>query len=274
MKKLLIILLGIIILAGAGAATYFFYFAPQPTAERTANNAMMAASLNQPEKISLTQQNESLSVADFVSASSQRNFKQVATTQSDSIFYISFQFTDDQTPKKARIAVANSAIRSLAVGDLLGNLPKDDKEDEAIAAQSFDHCLSKEDLQYLDSTKLYARNFRAATMIFAPDSSLSYSGEVNGNRLLDRIGNFYKKSHTKDYQVMLRGYAPDPEKHQEAYEKQLSESNNRATKIHDDLVKRGVSRDRITIDDPIIYNQTPPDVQDNYVNIDIVNKCI
>ena len=111
-------------------------------------------------------------------------------------------------------------------------------------------------------------------MIFAPNNSLHYSGKNNGDKLLDRIANFYKNTHTKDYQFVLSGYAPDPEEYQEEYEKQTQLSNNRATKIHDDLVKREISRDRITLKGPTIYNQSPPDSQDNYVNIDVVNNCL
>ncbi|MGO3701633.1 MAG: hypothetical protein ACTJG2_00365 [Candidatus Saccharimonadales bacterium] len=272
MKKLLFIILGLIIVAGAGAAAYFLYFAPQPTAKRTADSVMRAANVNQPDTI--RQHGAESNVERFVNASSQRNFRTGDTTQVDAVYYFSYEFTDEQSPKKARIGIENNSVAALAVGDNLGATPDEDGEETITAADAPDLCLTRDDLRYLDSERPYAKNFRAATMIFVrTGDKLGYSGEENGKNLLDRVGNFYKRSHEKDYQIMLRGYAPDPEAYPEAYEAQVRQSNNRANKIYEDLVGRGIARDRITIDNPRIYNQTPPDNQDDWVDIDVVSQC-
>ena len=271
MKKLLFILLGLIIIAGAGAAAYFLYFAPQPSAKRLADNVMRSASLNQADAVS--GRGTSDGVERFVDASSQRNFRHIHSTQADGTFYISYEFTDEQSPKKARIGVQNSQVSHLAVGDNIGNTPADDTPEPVAEAAGPDHCLTREDLRYLDSARPYAQNFRAATMIFETGGNTGYAGEENGRKLLDRIGGFYKRSHAKDYQIMLRGYAPEPEAYPEEYRTQVDHSTNRANRILEELVEREVSRDRITIDNPRIYNDAPFNNQNDWVDIDIVSRC-
>ena len=272
MKKLLLILLGIGCIAGAGIAAYFFYFAPEPSAKRLADTTMKSVTLGQTD--ALRNNSSANNVDQFVNASSQRNFKHLETAYDADTYYFSYIFADDRSPKKARIGIKEGAVAHLATGNALGARPKDDKQEEIANQETQDHCLSRDDLQYLDAARLYARHIRAVTMIFAPNESLSYSGKENGTLLLTRVANFYKKSHTKDYQFVLRGYAPNPETYSEQYEKQVSLSNNRAAKMYDDLIKLGVSRDRITIGEPSIYDQPPPYVQDNYVNIYIINNCL
>lgn len=270
MKKLLIILLPILVLGGIAAGIYFLYFTPQPIAQRIADKTMHAASENNQDNISTTTTEEV--TERFVSASSQRNFRSTGTASVDDTFYFSYEFTDDQSPKKARIGIKNKEIIALSVGNNLGTVPKEDGEETAMTTEKPNLCLTKEDLRYLDSTRPYAQNFRAATMIFAPNG-LEYSGEENGNILLDRIGNFYKRSHKKDYQITLRGYAPDPELYTKEYKVQIDQSNNRANKILEALVKRDIARDRITITTPRVYSQAPPNEQDNWVDIDIASRC-
>lgn len=262
-------------MAGAGAATYFMYFAPEPAAKRVADNVMRAASLNQLEQVRSFGTSEN--AESFTNASSQRNFRHSGTAEENGTFYISYDFTDEQSPAKARIGVANGAVSLLSTGNQLGALPQDDGEEAVAAEEEIDLCLTREDLRFLDSRRPYAQNFRAATMIFREDESrlteYAFHATEPAQPLIDRIGKFYERSYEKDYQVMIRGYAPDPEAYPSEHENQITLSQARATKILEDLVKAGVSRDRITIDNPRIYTQAPPARDDNWVDIDIVSRC-
>lgn len=276
MKKLLFIILGLIIVAGAGAAAYFLYFAPQPTAKRTADSVMHAANVNQPDTI--RQHGAESNVDRFVNASSQRNFRTGGATQVDAVYYFSYEFTDEQSPKKARIGIENNSVAALAVGDNLGATPDEDGEETIAAADAPDLCLTRDDLRYLDSERPYAKNFRAATMIFysgVDNNELEYvhGGKGSQQPLFKRLASFYKRSHQKDYQITLRGYAPDPEEYPTEYKSQVARSQARGTKMTNELVDVGIARDRIVIETPRIYNQAPPDEQDNWVDIDIASRC-
>ena len=259
-------------MAGAGVAAYFMYFAPEPAAKRVADNVMRAASLNQLEQVRSFGTSEN--AESFTNASSQRNFRHSGTAEENGTFYISYDFTDEQSPAKARIGVANGAVSLLSTGNQLGALPQDDGEEAVAAEEEIDLCLTREDLRFLDSRRPYAQNFRAATMIFISENgSTDYVGAEDGQKIIDRIGNFYKRSYEKDYQIMIRGYTPEPEEYPSEYENQLTLSQARATKILEDLVEAGVTRDRITVDTPRVYAQAPPADSDNWVDIDIVSRC-
>ncbi len=259
-------------MAGAGAATYFMYFAPEPAAKRVADNVMRAASLNQLEQVRSFGTSEN--AESFTNASSQRNFRHSGTAEENGTFYISYDFTDEQSPAKARIGVANGAVSLLSTGNQLGALPQDDGEEAVAAEEEIDLCLTREDLRFLDSRRPYAQNFRAATMIFTTEpNSRNYEGEENGQRIINRVANFYERSYEKDYQIMLRGYGPEPDEYSEEYQTQVALSQSRATKILEDLVEAGVTRDRITVDSPRVYTQAPPANNDRWIDIDIVSRC-
>ncbi len=274
MKKTLIVILSIILplaLIGIGAGVYFGFFTATAQAKRIASTTMQAAASAQKE--AFTAHGTPNGSDSFFTLASQRNYREEAFTQDGDTFYALYAFTDTGTPKKARIGVQGNSVTNLATGDKLGTIPKDDPKQTAQTENPNSHCLTKNDLAYLDSTSLYAKTFRGATMIFNDDTSTIYSGEESGKKLLDRMANFYQKTDSKDYSFMIRGYLAAKK---DTLEERKQIIQNRATKIQQELITREVPQDRISIGEPVAYPvDRPTDGQDErYVIIDVVNNCI
>lgn len=273
MKKKLLVILSILLplgLIGAGVAIYFGYFTPDAQAKRIAEQTMHAASTQQ--KDDFARYGTPDGNQRFYEAAAQRNYRLDSQVADGQTYYSRYLFTDNASPKYARIATSGSAVTALAVGDKLGATPAQDKPED-VAVSNSDFCLTREDLQYLDSTSLYAKTFRGATMIFADDTSMDYSGENNAETLLERIANFYKKTSRKDYIFVVRGYLAASK---DTLDERRQVIQNRTLKIQKDLIARGIPRDRVTISDPIAYPiDQPTDGQnERYVIIDIANNCV
>ena len=270
MKKFFITITLILIIAGAGTGIYFVFFTPQARATRTAEQTMHAASSQ--DEASFKSHGTPSGSDEFYTAVSSRNYRLDTTAEEASTFYLRYSFTDNESPKHARIAIQNGIVKELAVGDAIGVTPKEDKK-QAANTTSQDFCLAKADLQYLDATSLYARTIRGATMIFADDTSTTYSGEENAGKLFDRMGDFYKKTSAKDYSFSVRGYLAATS---DTLEERKQVIQNRVTKIQQDLIKQGIPEDRINLADPVAYPADQPTDGQNerYVIIDITNNCI
>lgn len=272
MKKKLTIFLSIalpLLLIGAGVAAYFAYFTPQAQAKQVAEHTINAAA-NQQQGVFKSQGTPSGSDS-FYALVSQRNYRLSTAAQDGATFYFLYALTDDASPRNARIGVENGKVVSLATGDKLASLPKNDPKQVA-TEDTTTFCLNRNDLEFLDSKNLYAKTFRGATMIFADDTSTSYSGDENADVLLDRMANFYKNTKNKDYRFLVRGYlASTPD----TLEQRKQVIQNRTTKIQQELVSRGIAEDRIDIGEPVAYPiDQPTDGQnERYVIIDVTNSC-
>lgn len=271
MKKLLISIVILFLLAGGGVVAYFGYLSPSAQAKRTANAIMQAASTQ--DKDAFDKYDNPKDSDSFFALAGHRNYRLESLTPDGDTFYALYRFADTGAPNSARIGLHDNRVASLTTGDKLGATPKEDPEQVADKPANNDHCLTKNDLAYLDSTSLYARTFRGATMIFADDTSTMYSGEENGKKLLDRMAHFYDKTATKDYRFTIRGYLA-ADKTQLHARKQIIQ--NRTAKLQQELVERGVSEDRIDIGEPIAYPADQPTDSQNekYVIIDITNNCV
>lgn len=272
MKKQLVVILAIFIpllLIGTGAWAYFTYFTPQAQAKHIAEQVMQAASTQQQE--AFKSHGAPSGSNSFYNVVGQRNYRLSTTAQEGDVFYFLYALTDDISPRLARVGVTNGTVTSLSTGDKLADLPRNDPK-QTSSENTGAFCLAKSDLQYLDTTNLYAKTFRGATMIFADDTNTVYSGEENAHSLLDRMANFYQKTKSKDYSFLIRGYlAASPTTLEER--KQIIQ--NRVTKIQQDLRTRGIPEDRIDIGEPIAYPiDQPTDGQnERYVIIDVTNSC-
>lgn len=274
MKKTLIITLSIIlplILIGGGVGIYFGFLSPNAQAKNTADAVMQAASSQQKE--AFTAHGKPNGSDSFYTLAGQRNYRFESLAADGTTFYALYVFTDTGTPSKARIGVENGTVTSLKTGDKLASTPKGDQKELTQVDNNNKHCLAKSDLIYLDSTSLYAKTFRGATMIFGDDTSTTYAGDENGKKLLDRMSNFYEKTKSKDYSFLIRGYLAAKK---ETLEERKQVVQNRTTKLQQELIMRNVPEDRINIGDPVAYPiDRPTDSQDErYVIIDIVNNCI
>jgi|GEM_PF-4546366 len=269
-KPLIISLIFLVVLAAAGAGAYFLFFTAEAQAQRIADSTIQAAVNQQEADFKANGTPESTDV--FYSAAAQRNYRLSNFTQDGDTYYSLYTFTDEQSPRYARIAISSGRITAFASGDKLGAVPAKDGEESVAAADDDEFCLSRDDLAFIDSKSLYARKFRAATMIFANDTTTEYAGQENGKRLLDRIANFYDKSSTKDYSFIVQGYLIAKA---DTVEQRTQVTQNRATKIQQELVDRGVSEDRISIEEPLAYPEDRPidSANERYINIEVVNNC-
>lgn len=268
--KATLILAIIFSIVGAGIAIYLVYFTPKAQARTVANTVMQAASVQDEAVFKKYGSPQNADV--FYDQAAQRNYLEKSDTQSkdEATYYFSYDFTDELSPSQARIGVSNSKVTSLVVGSKLGATPeKDPKKVAEEAVQSY--CLSREDLAFLDSTRLYAHTFRGATMIFENDTSTQYAGEENGSKLLNRMGSFYERTADKDYSYLIRGYLAS---NSDSIDERTQVVQNRTTRLQQELVKRGVPEDRIRIGEPVTYDQTQTTASnERYVIIDIVNNC-
>jgi hypothetical protein len=273
MKKKLTITLSIILpilLIGIGVGVYFAFFTPNAQAKRIADQTIQAA-FTQQEGVFKAHGTPEGST-NFYKIAGQRNYKLESFAQDGSSYYALYRFTDESEPALGRIGVENGQVISFATGQKLAAIPKNDPEQETQTA-SVQNCLARNDLAYLDSTSLYAKTFRGATMIFADDTSTTYSGEENATQLLDRMANFYDKTKDKDYKFLVRGYLAATLDTLDARKQVIQ---NRTTKIQKDLVDRKIAEDRIDIGEPVAYPvDQPTDGQnERYVIIDVINSCI
>ncbi len=271
MKKLLIIFTLLLVLTAGCVALYFLFFTPDASAQRVADRVMRAANVQQHDDFAAYGTPDGSEA--FYRAAAQRNYRHVSTASTDTTYYVRYKFTDSNTPNYARIAVRDGRVTALATGDNLGALPTNDKTDVADNTRSDDFCLAADDLSYLDSKSLYARQFRGATMFFAGGDSLVYAEVEGSESLLGRMADFYKQSSDKDYTFVISGYlAEDPNTHDE----RIQIVQNRVTKIQQDLMNRGIPDDRIVIGEPQAYPADRPTANENerYVDIDIRNNCI
>lgn len=274
MKKTLTLTLSIVLpllLIGGGVSLYFGFFAPNAQAKNTADTVMQAAAAQQ--KDTFNAYGTPADSDSFYDIASQRNYRFESLAADGATFYILYAFTDSSTPTKARIGVENGRVTSMKTGSKIGATPKEDQQEAVQANDNTTHCLTRSDLAYLDSTSLYAKTFRGATMIFGDDTSTTYAGDENGKKLLDRMSNFYEKTKSKDYSFLIRGYLAAKKETLEARKQVIQ---NRTTKLQQELVTRNVPEDRIDIGEPVAYPiDRPTNSQDErYVIIDIVNNCI
>lgn len=268
--KVTLILAIVFSLIGASVAIYLVYFTPKAQARTLASTVMQAASAQ--DEARFKQYGAPKDAANFYIDAAQRNYLEHSDTQStdETTYYFLYTFTDELSPKQARIGVTNKKVTSLTTGDKLGATPEEDsKEVTEKAVQSF--CLSRDDLAYLDSTRLYAKTFRGATMIFEHDTGTEYAGQENGKKLLDRIGGFYDRSSEKDYSFLIRGYLASDNNSLDVRQEVVQ---NRTTQLRDELIQRGVPDDRIDIGEPISYDSSQTTANnERYVIIDVINNC-
>lgn len=267
--KVIVSVISLLIAAGVGTAVYFIYFTPEAQARRLADSVMQAASAQ--DIPSYDEMTKSLDQASTLyEQSRQRNYRFDQLVTDGPAYHIRYIFTDEVSPTQARISVSHGRVTSLSVGDELGATPDDDttQRSEDIA-QNF--CLTREDLAFLDSTRLYAHTFRGATMIFSSDTSAEYAGQENGDKLLDRMRDFYKKTSEKDYSFLIRGYLASSS---ESADQQRQVNQNRATLLRQELTSREIPDDRIRIGEPVAYDPTQSgDANQRYAIIDVVNNC-
>lgn len=269
MKKLVVILTTILVL-GASIGGYFFFLSPQARATAFANDYMKAALAG--DTAAMQSLYSELPAATKIT---HRNYTKVAANQHESTIYILYNFTDIYSPKKIRIGIENNRIVSIKYGDSIGNLPQDDKAETPQEASIASHCLDKSDLSYIDSTKVYARKIRGATMIFLPESD-EYKTPVGGNLLVDRMADFYKNAESKDFVFELEGYQRIDTIKDEEKEALNNLFQQRAATLTRGLTERGVSADRIIIAEKYSYYDADATDSENhlYVDINIVNRCI
>lgn len=273
-KAKLIILLTIIFIivaAGIGAVIYFTSFTPEAKASAIAKKFMSEVRANNQTATKQATNVSDAEVSAFLSSASLRDYRNSSLEQDGDTFYFLYDFTDNQYPAKARLGVSDQKVTSIKAGSNIASLPKNDKPEDIKKSDDFaGACLDAADLAFIDSEDLYAHNFRAMTMIFT-GSGLDYAGEKNGEKILTRLAEFYKKSSDKDFKIELRGYAIDDSA---KYVEQTDLAQNRAGKIREALIAKNVARDRVYISNPSVYPATQTnDPRANYIDINIVNMC-
>lgn len=275
MSKLLIISLSAVILTligGLGAFIYLTNFTPAAQAKKTAAQYMQAVRSNQPELVTKLSKLEAKDSSDFFNGASLRDYRGQSTVQSADKYYFLYSFTDDLSPSKARLTVSNQQVVEARLGDKLGATPDKDGQETSQAARDDSSCLDSKDLAFIDSSDIYARSFRAMTMIFADNTSLAYAGKQNGQTILNRLASFYDRSSEKDYLIEIKGYATDDPKQ---YITMTDLAQKRADKMRSELIKKGITPDRIQISKPSVFgvDDSQTDARYKMVDINIINQC-
>lgn len=269
--KLLIIVISVLAALCIGAGLYSTMFTPSARAERLAKQIMQDVQAGD-AAATFDRHGKPSDAESFISAASQRNYRYLSLVQDESFFYVRFEFTDSKSPLYARLAIKDNRLSGVSIGDKLGATPAND-ETALATNSSTNSCLVSDDLTLLDATRLYGRTIRGATMIFADDTSVEYVNDERGEALLTRMKTFYESANEKDFSFLLRGYLATSD---EANQERLSVVNNRTTKMQQDLVDRGIPRDRIRIGTPISYDSDQASEVRNtrYALIDVVNHCV
>lgn len=216
------------------------------------------------------------SAQDPISEVLQRNYRLVSVVKNADIYYILYTFADDKKPSMLRVAVNGDKIEDIKTGSQLGAVPSDDKPESNSQTANKSTCLAKTDLVYLDSTSIYARDIRGATMIF-PLGSTEYIETFDSKVLLDRMVNFYKEASYKDFVFELRGYRQSSGLSQEEVDTLNDLYQRRAVSLQNELVKRGVPLDRVTVSDRLNYyllEQVAGTDNEQFIDINVVNRCI
>lgn len=268
MKKI-ITLLTVALLATAGVIIYMQFFSPKARALAATDNYMRALLSGD------TRASQALHTIPNPAAVSQRSYKITNTTKEKEVLYIRYTFTDGASPTDIRFALnPSSTITTISTGDSLGNTPAGDTKTDTKKQSSSDHCLTKSDLSYIDSTNIYAEKIRGATMIFQPESD-AFKTEVGGNLLIDRMADFYKKANQKDFVFELRGYRQTGDLSEQEKEVHGDLFQRRAVALQNGLTQRGVPADRIIINREYnYYDANATNLQNElYVDINIVNRC-
>lgn len=268
-RSIIILLLALGTTLAIGVASYLLFLSPQAQAERIANRVMQSAQ----EQDEAAFRRFSAPSNPLFLAAHQRNYRLDSLVKEKTTFFIRYTFTDTQNPSRARITVRNGEVIKIVTGDTLGKTPRDDPRSVADTNTSQSFCLQEEDLGPLDTTRFYARTIRGATMIFGNETAIDYVDTTQSSTLLERMAKFYTSARDKDFSFLVRGYLPTIS---EQHELQQQIVDNRTTKIQQDLVDRGVPRDRIHIGQPVAYDGSLAGETDNnrYVIIDVINNCI
>lgn len=275
MPKLLIITLttiAITLLASLGVFIYLTNFTAEAQAKKVAWQYMQAVRSNNPESVTKLSKLETSATNAFFNNASLRDYRQQSIVSSDNNYYFLYSFTDDITPKKARLTISSQQVIEARLGDKLGATPDKDGQEASQTVRDDSTCLDSRDLAFIDSTDIYARSFRAMTMIFASNSSLDYAGQRNGQAIIDRLANFYERSSEKDYLIELKGYATDDP---QEYIAMTNLAQKRADKIRSQLIKQAITPDRIQISKPSIFgvDDSQTDARYKMIDINIVNQC-
>lgn len=271
MKKVILPLIMLLVVAAVGVAVYFWFFTPSARATATADSFMKAALGGDTQTMqSLYPQSAAIPSSSVI----QRNYKRTSMTPNSTTYYILYSFTDNNSPTKIRLTIESSKITKITAGDTIEAIPSNDKQGVVQQQSNTSPCLSKADLSYIDSTAIYAEKIRGATMIFRPDSS-EFQTTTGGNLLIDRMADFYKKAHTKDFIFELRGYrhtGDTPEAERDTLDDLLQK---RMDVLLQGLQSRGVPLDRITVNKNHNYYDLKSTNLENalYVDINIVNRC-
>ncbi|MBH1980013.1 hypothetical protein I8H89_00660 [Candidatus Saccharibacteria bacterium] len=272
MKKFLIIAVTLSIIATcAGAFAYFKYFSPESRAKYVSENYMKSLLANDTEKASTL-----FPLKPATSEILQRNYRLSTIAMENDLYYVLYNFADSKQPSLIRFTIESSEIKKIETGSRLGLTPSTDKLEAEQQTAGVSKCLTKSDLKYIDSTSVYARNIRGATMIF-PSDSTEYIATDDSNSLLDRMANFYKKAYENDFIFELRGYRQSTGLSGKESEQLDSLFQRRAIVLQKELIKRGVPLDRILISDKYTYyipEQSTEVTNELYVDINVVNRCI
>lgn len=270
MKKLILILLSLLVIGAGAAAAYIYLFSPSSRAKSAADSYMELLRAGDSEA----------AMAKFDVASigtvTLRNYRHTATTEHSGDFFVLYTFLDDINPTKIRIQTTNGSISDVTAGTNIGNIPSEDKEEASDVATDPSSCLTRSDLDHIDSTSIYARYIRGATMIFLPQTT-DYKTARGGGLLLDRMASFYENANAKDFVFELRGYMQTSGLSEDERESREDLFQQRATKLQQDLVQRGVPLDRILIDEDYTYylpEQATEVDNPTYVDINVVNRCV
>ena len=269
-KKIALSIVVTVLLICGGVVIYLYNFTPEARANRLASTYMNALLSNDTQKAKALYPSQAPS-EDIV----QRNYRLESSSLDKGLYYLLFSFTDESTPSKLRITANSQSITDIATGSSLGKIPAEDEKsvDEQIQQP---RCLDKSNLAYLDSASVYARNIRGATMVFSSDSTI-YSVPDLGEKLLDRMANFYKQADEKDFVFELKGYRQSAGLSQDQNNLLSDLFQRRATTLQKGLTERGVPLDRINISEKYNYyilEQSTAVQNELYVDINIVNRCI
>lgn len=269
MKKVLFI---VIMLCAIFASIFIYvqFFSPKAQATTAAESYMKSLSSNNVS--GATQLYPAEAPAENIL---QRNYKRVNITTVSDTYYLLYAFTDNQNPKMIRIMATHGKIKSVKSGSSIGATPSEDKSED-LGRTNQSQCLETSDLAYIDSTTVYARYIRGATMIFLPDST-DYKTSLGGNLLLDRMSDFYKKVPQKDFIFEIKGYRQSVKLSDEETTQFDDLFHRRAITLQNGLVARGVPLDRVVINDQYNYyiaEQATAVQNELYLDINIVNRCI
>ena len=175
------------------------------------------------------------------------SYKHTDTKKKDGSFVVSFDVSDAPSVKDAVVVVEKSMISKLLINTKGAATTTEPTATTSAPATAAAGCLTVADLKAADVTNIDSLSIAQdlASFYFKADST-EYDSSYSNDFSLRDIAKTFESIKSKTFTLTVRGSVND----QNASAANDKLANDRAAKVKADLVAKGVSADRITIETP------------------------